>query len=355
MNINTDYNKFGENELKKDILVLYCKTKCHAIEDIYLKIAQAPEVDFPSWLKKNHRTLRSEMNDPETLDALTTLIYLYNDVGATPTLHEIINSFDSDTRYMGRIPVIKAMAGLLDGSFNILTPFASIIDVINRGIQHDMPQNVDMISDDLLTIQDAFYSGGDGKLDVGTIKTNRSNITQKRKNMFLLLLDRFSTELSAIAASQNLPEFSKALTTGILALPAPLGIGKYIDIGNLGRNQAALAKKLAGYILNYPDEKYFRQHHDLINIEALSSSGGMTKEDAYRFKEVFETNKNVTDLAGVTEGLSGAGVTEGVDEPLLPEGSIPNDSRMDPEYLIILSATFYWMQQRTKASPSVFI
>jgi len=348
MKINSKYGGFEKDELAKDILNLYCKTKYSSIEAVYLKIAQTAKEPFPKWLRDNEGKLRKKVNEPDVLYSLFTLIDIYDTLGASPEFYrrDIMGKFNDDRTTAEKVayflPTVMAMGDLV-GGFDILAPYANIINLIcSEDITGIDVKDASAIEQDLTTITEAYY-GTDTR--VGLPPEKSKNASKTRKQMFLLLLDRFSKELSSIAGSQGLPEFSKALLNGLLVMPIPNGIGKYINMNYTSLSSANLAKKIASQILNYPDEKYFMQHYDLINLEAMSKAGVMTEEDAYSFKEVFETNKDMVDISGV------AG--DGKDR-LLPDDKLPKDSRLNPEYLMVVSLIFYFMQQKTKSSPSVF-
>ncbi len=343
MKINIQYS-----EIQDDLLKLYCQTKHSSIEDIFLKFSQDYQHNISRWIQLN-KGVKQHLRNPSVYSALEALDFLNKKIGDEPSLSNIIKNITPYPKYLSTLPIIVAFRDIMYGKVkNILYPFRNIIDTMAKQIkipEGDVPEDAAVIQDDLLMIQNLFEKNINEYI-TKPVKVPRQALTQQRIAMFSTLLKKFSEEMAVASDTQGFTELAKAFRTGVLAIPAPFGIGKYIELDLISEDQMTESKKMAEYVIQYPGAEFANYHHDLIEIDLLQKAGGLTKEDAYRFKEAYESEKNVMEYLDDKEKMHIADVP-GINT----EEMITSDTRMNPDYIYMLAMFFFFMQKKLRIPP----
>ena len=336
------------SEFQDDLLRLYCKTKHSAIEDIYLKFSQNLNQNLLRWIRTNN-SIKDSLRNPSVYSALETLDLVKMRVGNNPSISNIIRVLTPSPTDLKNIPIILAFAQLMTGEAKeILSPFSDIISAIASKLKIPSGQDAEdpnVVSSDLLIIQNAFHQEK-AKEVLRPVRVTRQTLQQQRSTMFSLLLKRFSDEMAVASEAQGFNDLASAFRSGVLAIPAPFGISKHLELDSISEDQMRVSKKLADYVFQYPGPDFSNYHHDLIEIDLLQHSGGLTEEDAYKFKETYESEKNVMDYLDEKEKTYVAEVP-GIET----SGKITDDTRMNPDYIYMLAMFFLFMQKRLRMPP----
>lgn len=341
------------SEIGKDLLQLYCKVRVGAIEDDYIKVSQSHQYSLDRWLSKN-KNIRDELINPDVYGALEALVFLKKKIGEKPALNEIVKALTPQASHLSKTPIIISFGGLVSQYPEILLPFGNIIGVISDRFKLPEGQNIENpeeISKDLEFIDRAFSgakaSTKDDKHSVDRVRMPKATLSQKRTHIFTYLFRRFSEDLAAATESAGLSEISQKFRDGILGVPPPMGLGQYVELDPISNTQMGESKRMADYVFKYPDLRNAAYLHDLIEIQLLQKSGVIAPEDAYKFKEVHEQQKNVLDYLENEEAYD-IDKQKGIDTG----DTITTDSRLNPDYIYMLIMFFIFLQQKLRIPSS---
>jgi len=201
---------------------------------------------------------------------------------------------------------------------------------------------------------------GGKKNDFEKSRFRKPTLSKQREEMFVYLFKRFSNELSDAFDSVDLPELAQKTRDGILGVPPPIGIGEYIELNPISDSQMKECKKMSDYVFQYPSKKNANYLHDLVEIQLLQHAGSIKQEDVYKFKEAYERQRNVLDYVkdeefGSAESQQGQGQGLGQGHGLGTEGIITTNTRLNPDYIYMLSVFFMFMQRGLKIPPSSLV
>lgn len=349
MNIDVKYS-----DLSKDLLKLYCSVRHSSIEDSYIKLSQDYASGIDLWLRKNKK-IKNELSNPNVYDALLTLVFLRGNLSDAPKISDIAKILPNNPTHLKNVPIIISFAELLNSeSNNLLVPFKDIILKIHSSITVPVEKSMEGPSEiygDLSIINNAFLTrGSDVKTDTQKLmKTRKLSLIDQRRNMFRYLLQRFSDDLSSASDVAGFSDLAQQFRNGILSVLPPVGIGRHIELDPISDNQMIMARKMAEYVLKYPDEKYSNYHHDLVEVNLLQKAGSLTAEDATRFKQEFEVQNRLKNyMADDSEVV-------GDDSVGMDTGStITGDKRLNPDYIYMLCMFFFFLQKKLRIPPSSF-
>jgi len=340
------------SDLHNDLLKLYCSTNNPSLENVFIRFAEGYTNNISAWLKKN-QSHKDKLTNPLVYDALITLDSLIHRIDGPSTMSEILKVISSNPRYLKTLPIIISFQNLLTSSArDILSPYKGIINTIAAQMsvpENQAIENTSEILSDLMLLQDSFIQDKSAYsapvVDKNIVK--RQTLPKQRQQIFTYLLKRFSDELASASEAAGLTEIAQRFRDGILAVPPPVGIGEYIELDPITDDQMTESKRMADYIFQYPGPEYSNYLHDLVEIQLLQHSGGITPEDAFKFKETYERQRNVLNYIDQDQPEY---VTE---QPGIDTGDqITGDACLNPDFIYMLSMFFFFMQRRLKMPPS---
>lgn len=323
-----------------DLLNLYCKTGNKNIENEFLHLSSLIRSgskfrdDFYQWIEANN-SLRKSIQDPEVFDALLFLILIRKKYPSEVTVSDMAKSFVSgkDVRH---IPYIMAFGSLLNHPSvgDILVPFQDIITIISSWKMKGQGVDVSSVYNNLMSILDLFNKG-DGKKGLPSL-TYVQTTKQKKENMFLYLLQRFSEELAIAAEQSDLPDLASAFKENVLAKTLPYGLGQYLDFKQISNQQFVLAKNMAKNVLKNYESSFQNYNHDLVDAAFLHSAGILSKQDIIDLRKSFEEQKDIQKIM----------LSKGDYPGMNLENKVSIDQRLNPDYLALLSLFFTFMQRK---------
>jgi len=343
--MKTDLNRSG---IEKDLLKLYCKVRHPLLEDMYIRVAQSQNNNISSWLVKNN-SIKEKLKNPSVYDAIETLAFIRGKAGDNPSVSDIINLSSSSQKYLSTIPIIILFNGMLGRGLDILDRFKGIIGSLAswRVPEGQYVENPDEVFQDISLINQNYISSKLEGIPYGKTRPHRTSKEQQRKDIFAYLFTRFSDEIASACESAGLPEIAQKIREGILAVSPPMGLGKFVELDPISNEQVRASKIMADYVFNYPDMKNASYLHDLVEINLLQNAGVISPEDAYKFKELYENERDVLDYLNdeiVVDMENQKGIDSG--------GSITSDSRLNPDYIYMVVVFFMILQMKLKIPSS---
>jgi len=259
------------SELRSDLLNLYCKVNKPSLENLYVKFAQDFDQSFFTWLRKNNAVANS-LNNPSVYGALLTLLFLREKVGgyADISMSQLIQNITPFKKHLANIPTIITFSTLLNSEArDILIPFGDIINAVAGRLSLPAGQEApdpSPVLNDLLKMQELFREGGVEENQVNELQNKRvrETLDQRKINMFIYLLRRFSSDIASAADRNDMNELAGAIRSGILASPDQLS--KYIEFPSLDVSTVQEVKGIVSYI-----KKNLRSYHQNKVYENIKS------------------------------------------------------------------------------------
>ena len=219
-------------DYKKDLFKLYCSTSNKYIEDNYIKIAQAYERTFKSWLTSNKK-VKKQLYYPRVYDSIILLYDMRNMIKPPANFTNVLPRFvgTADSQYLPYIIIFNRFIN--DNTFEkIFNPVKDIIAACSH-LKPELNIDENQIKNDLLIM----VSGFNNEIENATkgeeeeiverwpykMPVKRETAKQKKLKMFSSLLSKISNEVAVAADNMQLHELSTMIRNGALAQPIQLG------------------------------------------------------------------------------------------------------------------------------------
>jgi len=335
-----DLHKFSN-----DIRGLYVETKDRAIEDLFIKVAQAYNQNIQKWLSSEGaiKIVKPQLQNSEVYDALLTLKKMRVKHPISISIPEVISYFDK-SKASSMFPIIVSFASVKDDQAeSVLAPFSDII-VTCSTFKSDIEIPIESITEDLITVHNAFMEFTESREPSGVDeyqKSKKKTVKQNKIDMFSGILRRFSGEVEGAARRNGLDDFAKALGEGVLVNPH--GVSKYVPGGDIDPYMWNEATRITKYVL---------QHLGGDNVDA---NYNFAKERCMHFMSMIN-DKDLLALYDRRRGnldMSTFMNEEGTPDESILEQKIETISATDaqllnPKYLSMVSAFFISFYSKLK-------
>jgi hypothetical protein len=329
----------------KDLRKLYCKINDSRIEECYLKFASLYNKNFSDWIISGAKS--ESIKNQKVYDAIKLLAKIRQEVpyGAKLDPSYIVKNIAFDNNVL--VPVLWSFFNIMDNVqvSHILEPFKDLIITINNVL----PQKTEGIdgkiieqekSDSIDGLANLYNEFENTKIEIYPTKTKKHTLVQKRTAMFLYLLNRFSSDIASACESAGLNDLAVEFKKNILAKPIHAGIDRFIELTPLPPNIYLAAKKMTDYCMSHSDIGLGDYNHDYIEINFLYYVGSISQDE---FREIYTKHQEERDpLSSIYSGTDDK--MPGIDS----KGKITYSTRLNPDYLSMLSVFFVEFQKKLK-------
>jgi hypothetical protein len=321
-------------DFKNDLLSLYAKVKHSEIESLFIKIANAEITDLHKWLLKNS-SIKHLLNNPELYD---TLIFL-NQLRGKYAYGTIENKDILPLLLFNRplIPILMGMSKLTNDVMarDILLPFKDILDIVGNVYKpgEGSVVSTESIFNDITKIKNSFI----GSETEDKKESQRKSIQDKRFDMYKALLYKFNDIVSSSAESSGLPDVAEAIKKGALTKIAAISLSNFFRFSGEQSGLLETSKKLADFVFKNYNPRMVDYNYSIIEGTLLSKSRQIKPEDLQMLKIKHEKEKNIMDY--LEDG-------EKKYDSLDINSLITPNKHMNPDYLLMLSVMFVFIQKK---------
>lgn len=308
----------------KDISDLYCATKIASIEDCFIRLSEVSNgidaISLIRWLNvekksKGTNSIRRQIATPELFDVFE---YLYSLLSRIKSIQGDLSKFRIEVFNQNPkfIEIINTMNDLLKdySARSILYPFEPAISLVSR-VFPIPAHNEEMIKKDIQLIAQVYES-------------RLAEQEESIKNLFIILLDRFSQDVGQALIDVGRKDLSDKITSGKI-LYRPDLLSKVIQVGHVDFVMGDKIRNMISHIIyesRTPEASY-----QYIKKEALDFVGVIDKK---QYGQEQDENKMQEDLTSLQKGSPLPNT-----KPNLI--NITSSQLLQPRSLAIISAILY--------------
>lgn len=217
------------NNLKKDLLDLYCKTSNKEIEKEFLKIAQASDEKMENWLYTMNLE-KMGLQDINVGRAIEYALKIKKKSGGHVTMANLVNILNGGESqpFIKYLPYFKSFANIYNkGNAEINSIINHIMDLVGlTKMMESEDANEPEVESDLERIAVAYNERNnadfiDSYTDFGekVVKKKKESKAERLRNIWYYLCNEFESDISTAALNSGNKELAVKLKDGVINNP----------------------------------------------------------------------------------------------------------------------------------------